>query len=59
MGALALCGDRASVSTGEHAPSFVAERLGAMALAGDVGGVATWKVIAALLAAEERSTSNQ
>jgi hypothetical protein len=29
-----------------RAPTFVAERLGDLALAGDVGGVATWKAIA-------------
>jgi hypothetical protein len=34
---------------GERAPTFVAERLGALALAGDTAGVATWKVIAARL----------
>ena len=32
---------------GERAPIFVAERIGALALAGDEAGVATWKAIAA------------
>lgn len=31
---------------GEAAPIFVAERIGALALAGDLGGVAAWKAIA-------------
>lgn len=34
---------------GEAAPLFVAERIGALALAGDEAGVAIWKVIAARL----------
>jgi hypothetical protein len=34
---------------GEAAPAFVAERIGAMALAGDVGGIERWKAIAARL----------
>lgn len=32
---------------GDRAPLFVAERIGALALAGDEAGVATWKAIAA------------
>ena len=32
---------------GEDALTFVADRLGALALAGDAAGVATWKAIAA------------
>lgn len=32
---------------GELTPMFVAERIGALALAGDVAGIATWKAIAA------------
>lgn len=31
---------------GDHAPLFVAERIGALALAGDAEGVAKWKAIA-------------
>lgn len=31
---------------GERAPVFVAERIGALALAGDVEGVAVWQAIA-------------
>lgn len=31
---------------GEHAPVFVAERLGALALAGDAEGIAVWQAIA-------------
>lgn len=34
---------------GERAPVFVAERIGALALAGDREGVATWRRIAACL----------
>jgi hypothetical protein len=32
---------------GEQAPVFVAERIGALVLAGDAAGVATWKAVAA------------
>lgn len=32
---------------GVRAPVFVAERIGALALAGDAAGVARWKAIAA------------
>lgn len=31
---------------GGRAPVFVAERIGALALAGDAGGLETWKAIA-------------
>jgi len=31
---------------GEDAPRFVAERIGALAVAGDAEGIATWKAIA-------------
>lgn len=34
---------------GEEAPLFVAERIGALALAGDEAGVAIWKAIAVRL----------
>ena len=35
---------------GEQAPLFVAERIGALVLAGDSAGVATWGAIAARMA---------
>jgi hypothetical protein len=35
---------------GEQAPLFVAERVGALALAGDAAGVATWKAVATRVA---------
>ena len=35
---------------GARAPVFVAERIGALALAGDAAGVDRWKAIAARLA---------
>lgn len=31
---------------GDHAPAFVAERIGALAVAGDQAGVDIWKAIA-------------
>jgi hypothetical protein len=31
---------------GDHAPMFVAERIGALAVAGDQAGVDTWQAIA-------------
>lgn len=34
---------------GTHAPLFVAERIGALALAGDAAGVQMWQAIAARL----------
>ena len=34
----------------EDAPRFIAERIGALAIAGDIEGVATWKAIATKLA---------
>jgi hypothetical protein len=34
---------------GDRAPVFVAERIGALALAGDAAGVAMWQAIAARL----------
>ena len=34
---------------GSRAPAFVAERIGALVLAGDAAGVATWKATAAKL----------
>ena len=35
---------------GDRAPIFVAERIGALALAGDAAGVDRWKAIAARMA---------
>jgi hypothetical protein len=35
---------------GERAPVFVAERIGALVLAGDAAGVATWKAVATRMA---------
>ncbi|MBE1529822.1 acid phosphatase family membrane protein YuiD [Sphingopyxis sp. OAS728] len=35
---------------GARAPTFVAERIGALALAGDAAGIARWKAIAARMA---------
>ncbi|WP_152616661.1 DUF6961 family protein [Sphingomonas sp. ERG5] len=32
---------------GDRAPAFIAERIAALALAGDIAGVARWKDIAA------------
>lgn len=31
---------------GDHAPAFIAERIGALALAGDAAGVQRWREIA-------------
>ena len=42
---------------GAAAPLVVAERIGALALAGDEAGVAMWKAIAARLDALTRATS--
>jgi hypothetical protein len=43
------CANRVLESHGEKAPIFVAERIGALALAGDSDGIATWKAIASRL----------
>ncbi|OYX39949.1 MULTISPECIES: hypothetical protein [unclassified Sphingomonas] len=43
------CAVQVEQTHGEHAPLFVAERIGALALAGDLDGVETWKGIAARL----------
>ncbi len=34
---------------GDRAPVFVAERIGALALTGDIGGIERWKEIATIL----------
>lgn len=43
------CANQVLESHGEKAPVFVAERIGALALAGDSDGIATWKAIASRL----------
>jgi hypothetical protein len=43
------CANRVLESHGEKAPIFVAERIGALALAGDSDGIATWRAIASRL----------
>ena len=40
------CANEVLRQHGDHAPVFVAERVGALALAGDAAGVETWKAIA-------------
>lgn len=40
------CAVQVERQPGDHAPVFVAERIGVLALAGDVAGVATWQEIA-------------
>lgn len=40
------CANQVLESHGEKAPVFVAERIGALALAGDMDGIANWKAIA-------------
>ncbi|MGN6277700.1 MAG: DUF6961 family protein [Sphingomonas sp.] len=42
---------------GEDAPQFIAERIGALALAGDQEGIERWKAIATKLDEIRRSTS--
>ena len=41
------CAQQTIKAHGNHAPVFVAERIGQLALEGDEDGVATWKAIAA------------
>ena len=43
------CANHVLESHGDHAPLFVAERIGALALTGDSDGIATWKAIASRL----------
>lgn len=40
------CANQVREQHGEQAPVFIAERIGACALAADAAGVATWKAIA-------------
>lgn len=42
---------------GEHAPRFIAERIGALALAGDMQGVLRWREIASKLDEIQRAAS--
>jgi hypothetical protein len=44
------CANQVLTTHGEDAPGYVAERIGALALEGDIEGVATWKAIARRLA---------
>ena len=41
------CANETLKQHGERAPVFVAERIGALVVAGDVAGMETWKAIAA------------
>jgi hypothetical protein len=43
---------------GEAAPAFIAERIGALAMAGDVAGMARWKAIATCVDAMRADVSN-
>lgn len=40
------CANQVHQSQGENAPLYVAEQLGALALAGDADGIRTWQEIA-------------
>jgi len=40
------CANQVQQTHGEQAPHYVAEQLGALALAGDAQGIKTWKEIA-------------
>jgi len=40
------CANTVLLQHGDNAPAFVAERIGTLALAGDVEGVEAWKLIA-------------
>ena len=40
------CAIKVETTHGQQAPRFIAERIGALALAGDAAGVATWRAIA-------------
>lgn len=51
------CAARVENIHGADAPIFVAERIGALALAGDLDGVAMWKAIAARVEALNRCQS--
>lgn len=40
------CAIKVETTHGQQAPRFITERIGALALAGDAAGVATWRAIA-------------
>lgn len=40
------CANQAHIQHGDAAPVYIAERIGACVIAGDVEGLATWKAIA-------------
>ena len=50
------CALQVECQHGEEAPRFVAERIGALAAAGDEQGIATWKAIARRLDRLRRNT---
>lgn len=52
------CANQVLESHGEKAPVFAAERIGALALAGDSDGIATWKAIASRLDHLMKSAGN-
>ena len=43
---------------GNGAPQFIAERIGALALAGDMAGLETWRAIAARVDERRRAARN-
>ena len=53
------CANETLKQHGERAPVFVAERIGALAVAGDLAGVETWKAIAARMDELSRSVTSQ
>ena len=53
------CAVQVERTHGERAPVFVAERIGALALAGDLDGVEAWKGIAARLEELKNNQSAQ
>jgi len=53
---LLACALQVERQHGDDAPRFVAERIGALAVAGDQEGIATWKSIARRLDQLRRNT---
>jgi hypothetical protein len=51
------CANQVLQQHGDRAPVFVAERIGALALAGDEAGVAAWRAIATRMDRLNRSDS--
>jgi hypothetical protein len=51
------CASEVLSQHGENAPVFVAERIGALALAGDLAGVEAWKSVAVRM--ERLTTSHK